>query len=130
MLSEHLATHFERQATEVNVSEKNVSNAPVIMAPITLVATNSIAKSTTEVKTVPRIPVSKTGKIEQIQPRVPPLRTTADMIDVIARYTIAMPKTTHKNAGVTVITAVKRSTAAMIPIMILATTALNKQLFL
>ena len=41
-----------------------------------------------------------------------------------------MPKTTHKNAGVTVITAVMRRNAVIIPIIILVTIAINGQLIL
>ena len=128
MLSEHLAVHFARQATDVTVSEKNASNAPLIIAPITLPAANAIPKRITDVKIVPRIPVSKAGRIEHTQPRIPLPRTTAPIIGVNARYTTAMPNKTHKNAGVMVITAVKVRIAVIIPIIILATMELSKQL--
>ncbi len=79
------AAHFAKQAKVVTVSEKNVSNAPEIIAPIILVATNSMAKRTIDVKIVPRIPVKSTGSTVHIQPLLPTLFKTAVIIGVSAR---------------------------------------------
>lgn len=57
-----------RQAVEVIISEKNRRRAPVIIAPIMLVAAKVIARRITEVRTVPRMPLSSAGRIEQKQP--------------------------------------------------------------
>ena len=121
------ASHFARQADVVIINEKKNSSAPAIIAPSTLVATNSIAKSITDVKIVPKIPVSKTGSIEHTQLRTPLPQIEADDIRVIARYKIAIPNTTHKNTGVMVITAVIVKNAVIIPIIILATIAIPVQ---
>lgn len=111
--------HFTRQAVEVIVNEKKVKSAPVIIAPIMLVATNSIAKRITASKIVPSMPVRITDKIGHMQLRLP-LFLTVTAIRITARYTTAIPKTTHKNGAVTVITALKRRNAVIIPIIILA----------
>ena len=124
----HLARHFIKHTVSVNIKEKNAISAPVIIEPITLVALKVIPKSTTDVKIAPKIPVNKTDKTGQTQAfRVAPEKL-ADVIRLIARYTTATPKTTHKNAGVTVITAVARRTAAIMPIMTLAVMATTEQL--
>ncbi len=52
----------------------------------------------------------------------------ADVKSVIPKYPIAIPNNTHKNAGVTVISAVKRKIAARMPIIILAITEIPVQL--
>ncbi len=94
-----------------------------------LVATNSMARRTTESNIVPRTPASNAviilHKFSQH-----PLRKTADETRVIARYTTAIPKSTHKNAGTSVITAVILRKAVIIPIIRLATTAITVQLVL
>lgn len=112
--------HLIRHATVVTISEKNASNAPVMIAPITLVAANVIAKRTIDVKIAPSIPTKITDRLLHTHPD---LRITGDTASNIARYTTAMPKTTHKNAGVTVITALNCRNAVIIPIIILATMA-------
>jgi hypothetical protein len=68
--------------------------------------------------------------MEQKQFRIPLLRMIEDTTGVIARYTIPTPNKTHKNAGVTVITAVKRRNAVIIPMIILAAIAKKEQEFL
>ena len=103
---------------------------PVKIAPITLVATKVIAKRIIERSTEPRIPASKTGIILHKHFLNPVLRSNIEDIRRIARYTIATPRTTHKNAGVTVITAINLSIAVTIPRIMLATTEYTKQLFL
>lgn len=119
--------HFTRQAVAVIISEKNVISKPVIIAPIMLVAANSIARRIIEIKIAPRIPVKRTDRIGQKQFLKPFLRVVADAIRVIARYKTAIPKTTHKNGAVTVITAMKRRNAAIIPINILVIIAIPTQ---
>ena len=60
--------------------------APVIIAPIILVATNSIAKSITDNKIAPKIPVSRVVKIGHIQEILTSALLTTDVeISVIAR---------------------------------------------
>ena len=119
--------HIARQANDITIREKNVSNAPVIIAPIALVAAKGIAKRTSDVRIVPRMPLSKVGSTDDTQPRMPLLRITVDIIGVIAKNKTAMPNKTHKNAEVTVITAIKRSVAAIIPMIILAAIAIREQ---
>ena len=80
-----LAAHLARHATEVTVNVKNSNSNPVMIAPIMLVATNSIAKSITEVRIVPRIPVKRADKTRHTQFRVPKLRIRAVVAGVNAR---------------------------------------------
>ena len=94
-----------------------------------LVATNSIARRTTESNIVPRIPASNAVTILHRFSQHP-LRKSADETRVTARYATATPKTTHKNAGVRVITAVILKNAVIIPIIRLATIAITVQLVL
>ena len=82
---------------------KKNNNSPDIIAPAMLVAANVIPRRITAVKTVPRIPASRVYK-----PRQQTFLSGHAVIDVkrtTPRYTTAIPKRTHKNAGVTVITA-------------------------
>lgn len=51
----------------VKVSDKNSSKAPAIIAPIRLVAAKDIARRITDVKIVPKIPVSRVGIIPHTQ---------------------------------------------------------------
>ena len=111
--------HLTKQAVDVMVKEKNNNNAPEIIAPKILVATNVIANSITDTKIVPKIPVNKTDKIEQMQPRIL-LLLADDTASVTARYKIDMPNKTHRNTGVIVIAAVIVRNAVIIPIIILA----------
>ena len=100
---------------------------PVIIAPKMLVAAKGIAKSITAVSIVPSIPASKTGTTEQRQHLFETFRIAASVAGVIAKYTTAIPKTINKNTGVTVITAVIRKNAAIIPIIMLAIIAPHEQ---
>lgn len=115
-------THFTRHTLDVMIKEKNKSKAPVIIAPIILVATNSIAKSITDVRIVPRIPVRKTDREGQRQVRgvLFTLRESVPTAKTVSRYTTDIPSNTHKNAGVRVITAVIRSRIVIIPMIMLA----------
>ena len=91
-----------RQAVDVKISDRNASNAPVIIAPIMLVAANVMPKSTKETSAAPKIPVSSVDRIAQHLAQ----GFLAATRSVTARYTTAMPRTTHRKAGATVITAV------------------------
>ena len=114
----------------VKIKEKNAISAPVIIAPITLVATKVIAKSITDVKIAPKIPVKRTDRIGQTHPLMFVPDKFAETAKTTARYTTATPKTTHKNAGVTVITAVVLKIAAIIPTIMLPTIANIEQFVL
>ena len=114
----------------VSVNEKNRINAPVIIAPIMLVATNSIARSITDVRIVPSMLIRSPLSVAHLQLLSKFLPVKVDTKSVTARYTTAIPKTTHKNAGVTVIAAVIVRNAVIIPSMMLAAVDNNKQLFL
>lgn len=120
---EHFATHFTRQANEVITKEKDAKSNPTIIVPIALVVAKVIPRRITDVKIVPRIPISKIVKTEHRQVRVPVLRVRPAITGNIARYTTAIPKRTQRKAGVTAIIPVKLSAAAIIPMIMLATTA-------
>lgn len=119
-----------RQAVEDIASAKKNKSNPVIIAPIILVATNSIANRIIENKIVPRTPTRLKERLEQTQPTSALSPKEEAVTRVTARYTTAMPKTTHKNAGVTVITAVILRKAVIIPIIKLETRAIPAQLLL
>ena len=97
-----------------------------MMAPMILVAANSIAKRMTANKIVPKIPINTAFRVEQRQEVVLCVKLAA--ISVTARYTTAIPKTTHKKGVVTVIAAVICRKAEMIPRIKLATIAIPVQL--
>lgn len=105
--------------------EKKNSNNPVIMAPVTLVAANVIPRRMTEVKTVPKIPAKSVPRFVQ-QPFLSGLQVEEDK-RVMPKKPMAIPNSTHKNAGVIVTSAVKRKNAANIPMITLAITALPVQ---
>lgn len=119
-----------RQAVTVSTRDRKNINAPVIIAPIILVAAKVIARSITAVRAVPKIPVSNTGNVLHTQPSASLLLLRADARSATPRYTTAIPSATHKNAGVTVITAVIVKNAATTPKMMLARTARAVQLLL
>ncbi len=115
----------------MSIKDKNAKSPPVIIAPIILVATNSIANSTTDSKIAPKMPVRSADKTEHIQLFLISGHRAIDIeIRIIARYTTAMPSATHKKALPTVITAVIRKKAVIIPIIILTTIAKNGQVIL
>lgn len=125
------AKHLIRQAVDVSIKDKNAKRPPVIIAPIILVATKSMASSTTDNKIAPKIPVTSADKTAHIQLFLALGRWAIDVeIRTIARYTTAIPSTTHKNASPTVITAVMRKKAVIIPIIMLTTIAKNGQVIL
>ena len=111
------------------MSVKKRRRSPVIVAPSMLVTGNVIARRITDVSTVPRMPVSNAASEEHIHPSV--LRQlSAETISVIERYTTAIPKSTHRKAGVTVMVPVIVSKAVVMPIMTLAITARRVQVHL
>lgn len=75
------------------VSVKKPARAPTIMAPKTLVAAKPTAKSITEVRMVPSIPVRSTDRISHTQSAAVFLSAVA-VTSVTARYAIAIPKAT------------------------------------
>lgn len=120
--------HFTMQATEVITRVKNPSNIPAKIAPITLVAANVIAKRISENKIVPNIPIISVERAVQTHSLIPFSLAVVLTSSVNPRYTTAIPNTTHKNAGVKVIVALKVRKAVMIPIIMLDTTARTVQL--
>lgn len=99
-----------------------------MIVPMILVAANVMPRRITDVSTAPKIAVSKTESTGHTQLLTAMSENCGDIIKIIARYTAAIPKTTHKNAGVKVITAVVASTAPTAPKMMLAITAITEQL--
>lgn len=95
-----------------------------MIAPTMLVAANVIPRSIKPVNIAPSIPVNKTDNIGQIQNLSVSL-VRAAAIRVIARYTTEIPNITNKNTGVSVIVAVIRRNAAIIPTIMLARMATN-----
>ena len=122
--------HFIRHTVSVNIKERNPISAPEIIVPIMLVAAKVTPKSITDVNTAPKIATSKTESAEQAQLLTESSEICGDVIKSIARYTVAIPKATHKNAGVKVITAVVVRTAPIAPIIILAITETAEQFVL
>jgi hypothetical protein len=115
----------------VSIKDKNAKSPPVIIAPTILVATKSIASSTTDNTIAPKIPVRSVDKTVHKQLFLTFGHCEIDVeIRIIARYTTAIPSITHKNASPTVITAVMRKNAVIMPIIILATIAKNGQVIL
>ena len=120
---------FTRQAVAVMISEKKNKSTPVRIAPTILVATNGIANKTTENSTVPTIPLSKEFTVFAVQDAAVASVSNA-FTSRIAKYATATPNVTHKNAGVTVMTAMMRKKAATTPIIRLTTTAMLVHVFL
>ena len=124
--------HLTRQAVSVRVRKNESKRSPVITAPIMLVATNSMARSTIAKKIVAIIAPNNTVRMFLIQQGdlLSQQFTDAIVIRRMARYTVAIPKTTHKKAGVTVIAAVILRKAAIMPTTMLTITATVVQVFL
>jgi hypothetical protein len=118
-----LFLHFIRQVAVVIIREKKNNKAPEIIAPIILVAAKVMPSKMMEVKTVPRMPVKKVLRKSQQCPL-----PITEVNNVIPRNPMAIPSNTHKNAGVTVITAVYLKTAVMMPIIMLIKTEIPVQL--
>ena len=110
---EHSDTHKTRQAADVKISTKKVNSAPVIKAPKILVAAKVTPRSTKDVIMVPKMPNSNAFKLLQRQQLS--LERNADLKSKMARYTTAMPKVVHKNAGVNVMMALNRKIAVTMP---------------
>ena len=91
-----------------------------------LAAENSIASRRIDSNTVPRIPASNTETILHRFTQQP-LRKTAATAKVTARYTTAIPRSAHKNAGVTIIEPVILKNAAITPMIRLAAKAITVQ---
>ena len=86
---------------DVSVRENAARFKPVIIAPVMLVATNVIASNISEVRIVPKMPASNTGRILHTQ-----WKSSAFAVKTNSkRYKTAIPKAVHKNAGATVIVA-------------------------
>ena len=115
-----------RQAVDVIARKKKNKSAPARMAPVTLVAANSMARRMIDKSTVPIIPTSTAETIVHKSSQHS-LRKIAPETRVTARYTTAMPSSTHKKAGVRVIAAVILKKAVIMPIIRLATTAIMVQ---
>ena len=124
--------HLARQAVSVRVRKNDRSSSPVITAPMMLVATNSIASSITAKRIVARMAPSRIESVVRIQQGRQLLQQLIDTVvrSTTARYTTAMPKTTHKNAGVTVMAAVILRNAAIIPTAMLTIRATVVQVLL
>ena len=124
--------HLARQAVSVSVRKNDSKRSPVITAPIMLVAANSIASNTTAKRIVASTALSRTESVVLTQQGKQLLQQLIDTVvsSIIARYTTAMPKTTHKNAGVTVIAAVILRKAVIMPIAMLTIRATVVQVFL
>ena len=118
------------QAVAEMIRVKKRRSRPVIIAPIILVAAKVIASKITAVKIVPKIPVKKIGRTEQIHSLVEEERESAAEIRATPKYKTAIPNSTHKNAGVTVMVAVIAKTVVTTPITTLAKTDKMPQLLL
>jgi hypothetical protein len=118
--------HLARQAVSVSVRKNENKSNPVTIAPTMLVATNSTARRSTARNTVAIIAPRSTKIVVFRQQGLASLQqpTDADITSTTARYTTAIPKTVHKNAGVTVIAAVILRKAVTIPITILIISAM------
>ena len=127
-MSSSPAKHLIRHAVDIIKREKKKRRAPVINAPIILVAAKVIPKRIIAPRIVPKIPASNNerGVRRQRQVFLQPNLLLAK--STTPRYTTAIPSSTHKNAGVTVIVAVIVSNVVIIPIITLAPMASNEQL--
>ncbi len=98
-----------------------------MIAPIMLVAGKAIPSSIKDVSIVPSTPMINVVYDEQQHPAYASLHKFPLCKKARAKYTIAIPNTTHKNAGVIAITAENLKKTVIIPMMILATTAVPVQ---
>lgn len=124
--------HRVRQAVSVSVRKKENRSKPVITAPKMLVAANSTASKITASSIVAIIAPRSTDIVVLKQQSILPAQHLKDVAarSITSRYTTAIPKTVHRNAGVTVIAAVILRKAVMIPITILIISAADVQVFL
>lgn len=120
--------HLIRHATVVKTSAKKKSNNPVNIAPKTLVAAKVTANNINARSTVPKTAISKALIIGH-KARQGSVQLTNELeTSATAKNPTAIPKTTHKNAGVTVIIAANVKNAAITPTIALQTTAAVRQL--
>ena len=126
--SEQPAVHEIRHAIDVIIREKKKIKAPVITAPRILVAAKVIPKRITDARIVPKIPIRTVGRILHIHSRVFPRRSNTEYRSNRPNPTTAIPKSTHKNAGVTAIVAEKVRNAVTTPKIMLAITPIPVQL--
>ena len=91
-------------------------------------AAKVIANRITEISAVPRIPVKTADNAPLLHLQEFVTRQQQVVANNTAKYPIAIPKATHKNAGATVITALICKKAAITPIIALAMTANAAQL--
>ena len=128
MAYSHSVYAFTRQAVAVTVKEKKNSSKPTIIAPTTLVAAKVIAKRTIANKIVPKIPASRV-LMAALTFLHSGLTVSPVTVNNTARYPTAIPNTTQRKVGVTVIVAVNVKNAATTPIIALAIIAKTVQLF-
>lgn len=108
------------------MSAKNNRSKPVMIAPITLAGAMSITKSITDARTVPSIPVKNNGPAKHMHLIV----LAQDIIDNTSkspRLAIATPNSAHKNGVDTVKMPENVKNPAIIPITMLARTAMPVQ---
>ena len=116
-----------RQAIVVIISEKNASNAPVIIAPIMLTPPKSTVMRTSEVSSVPNIPVSN-GASDAVVHLLAVQSPNAPIRSSNTKKVIAIPKKIQKSTAGIAIVAVIVSMAVIVPIMRLAIIARKIQL--
>ena len=126
-MQSRLAVHLTKQAIDVKMSEKAAKRMPAIIAPMTLVAAKVIPNRITAARSVTRIPKSSNAKVEQIQSLFLEVPLKSDLTKSRISAPKAMPKVTQRKAAGKVMTRVKRSTPATIPIMMEAVTAKIEQ---
>ncbi len=100
------------------VKEKKNNKRPVMIAPGMLAAAKVMPRRITEVRTVPKIPAISWPK--KRQQNLPPEGHAEEPRSIIPSVPTAIPNSTHKKAGVTVIRAAKLRKAAMTPMIALA----------
>lgn len=111
------AVHFTKQAIDEKISEKAANKMPTTIAPKTLVAAKVTPKRTTDASNVTRTPTINAVRLAQIQPLLRELHPKSSFAKSRSSTPKAMPKVTQRNTEGTVITAVKRRTPAIIPMM-------------
>ncbi len=116
-----------RQAEEVIKRVKNRKRRPVIIAPIMLAAAISITKRITETRSVPKMPVSSNVSTLQIQRSALAPDNTVNVRST-PMLTVAMANNAHRKGTDTVNIPEKVKNPAMIPITMLARTAIPMQL--
>lgn len=113
-----------RHTLETISKVKNARSNPAKIAPRMLVAAKVIPRRMIDIRIVPKIPKSNVFTEEQKHPSPLEEYVPPEVAMSIARYTTAIPRSTHKNAGVMVIVAIKVSIPAITPMMIAATIAM------